>query len=65
MNIKVDMSEVEAGLKKYSDKTKNGTQKALRDTIVNITDDVINIHPWKTQTGNNSRSIKFEIKTGG
>jgi len=62
MNIKVDMSEVEAGMKKFTAKAQKATEQAMKDTVVLIANDVINIHPWKTRTGNNARSIKYEAK---
>lgn len=61
MNIKVDISEVQAGLKLYGAKAQNAAQKAMRDTVVLIANDVIKIHPWKTRTGNNSRSIAYGV----
>ena len=62
MNIKVDMSEVEAGMKKFKAKAQKAAEQAMKDTVVLIANDVISIHPWKTRTGNNARSIKFEVK---
>lgn len=65
MNITIDMKEVQANIKKASPKVVKAAEDALRDTVVLIANDVINIHPWKTRTGNNSRSIKYMITQGG
>lgn len=48
--------------KQASQQVETATEKALKNVVVDIANDVIKIHPWKTQTGNNSRSIKFEAK---
>ena len=42
----------------------DASKKALKDVVTDISEDVINIHPWKTRSGNNSRSIKFEMGPG-
>ena len=52
-------------IKEAQDKLGDGTKKALVLTVADIARDVINIHPWRTQTGNNSRSIKYEVGPGG
>lgn len=52
-NLKTDEACAEA---------KRAGEKALKNVIVAIANDVIKIHPWKTRTGNNSRSIQFEVK---
>lgn len=46
-------------------KVERAVEKGLKNVIIDIANDVINIHPWKTETGNNSRSIKYEIGPGG
>jgi len=61
MNIKVDMTEVTKGLKKYEAKVASAAQQAMKETVVIIANEVINIHPWKTRTGNNSRSIAYTV----
>jgi len=55
--VRTVMKTQEAGKK-----VEDATERALVNVIAAIASDVINIHPWKTQTGNNSRSIKFEAK---
>ena len=42
-----------------------GIEEGLKDTVADIANMVISDHPWKTQTGNNSRSIKYEVGPGG
>ncbi len=64
MKIKADFV-VNLKTKEIQDKVKKATRQGLVDVITDIANDVINIHPWKTQTGNNSRSIKFEVGPGG
>jgi len=44
---------------------KEAARLGIRDTLVPITNDIINIHPWKTRTGNNSRSITSEVSGMG
>jgi len=61
MNIKVDMAGVIKGLKKYEAKVQAAEKQAMKETVVAIASDVIKIHPWKTRTGNNSRSIAYGI----
>ena len=60
MNIKVDMSEVEAGMKKFTAKAQKATEQAMKDTVVLIAADSIKGSPFLT--GNNRRSIKYEVK---
>jgi len=43
-------------------KVNKASEKGLKDVIVDIANAVIKDHPWKTRTGNNSRSIKYEAK---
>ena len=47
--------------KEAGDKMHKAAEKSLKDVIVAITNTVIKVHPWKNISGNNSRSIKFEI----
>jgi len=61
MNIKIDMSEVEAGMKKFKAKAQKAAEQAMKEVVVDIANDVIKIHPWKTRTGNNSRSIAYGV----
>ena len=46
------------------DKVKKANQRGLTDVVTDIANMVINEHPWKTQTGHNSRSIKYEVGPG-
>ena len=50
--------------KEVQAKVNNATKKSLLNVVVAIANDVIKIHPWKTVTGNNSRSIRFEVGPG-
>ncbi len=50
--------------KEVVDKVKKATEQGLKDIVTDIANMVINEHPWKTQTGNNSRSIKYEVGPG-
>lgn len=59
MNVKVDISEAKEGLKKYGNKAENAAQKAMKDTVVLISNDSIQGSP--VLTGNNRRSIKYTI----
>jgi HK97 gp10 family phage protein len=45
--------------------TNEAIRLGLRDTIVTIHKDVMEIHPWQTQTGNNSRSIRSQVSGMG
>ena len=47
------------------DQVNKAGKKALMKAIVAIAGTVIKEHPWKTQTGNNSRSIMYEVGPGG
>ena len=49
-------------IKEAKNKVNKAGEKALKDTITDIAEEVITIHPWKNVTGNNSRSIKYEVK---
>ncbi len=51
--------------KEVKDKVHQSSKQAIADVIRDIANDVIKIHPWKNVTGNNSRSIKFEVGPGG
>jgi len=64
MKIKMDVI-LNLKTKEVIDKVNKATKKAIKDVVVDIANDVINIHPWKTRTGNNSRSIKYEVGPGG
>ena len=46
-------------------KCKEAARLGIRDTLVPITSDIINIHPWKNRTGNNMRSIAMEVSGMG
>ena len=49
--------------KEVQDKVKKATQKALKDVVVDIANDTIQGSP--VDTGNNRRSIMFEVGPGG
>ncbi len=40
------------------------TKQGLTDSVTDIANMVISDHPWKTQTGTNARSIKYEVGPG-
>jgi len=48
--------------KEATDKVEKASGQGLKDVITDIANMVIKEHPWKTQTGNNARSIMFEAK---
>jgi len=56
MKVRTNLKTKEVG-----DKVKGASEKALVNVIVAIVNDIIKIHPWKTQTGNNSRSIAYGV----
>ena len=56
--------EVNLKNKEVQAKVNSATKRSLLNVVVAIANDVIKIHPWKTVTGNNSRSIKFEVGPG-
>lgn len=60
MNVKVDLSEVKAGMKKLDAKTREAGERAMKDVVILIANDSIAGSP--VLTGNNRRSIKFEAK---
>ena len=62
INVKIDDAEVLRNMEKLGDKFKPAIEAGLRDTIILIANTVIKEHPWKTRTGNNSRSIAYEAK---
>jgi HK97 gp10 family phage protein len=62
MNIKVNVDTSNLRLEQAKEKIQKATQKALKDTVIDIAREVIEIHPWKTRTGNNNRSIKYEMQ---
>ncbi len=43
-------------------KVENAGKDAIKDLVVAIANTAIKEHPWKTRTGNNARSIKYEAK---
>lgn len=49
--------------KEVEDKVKKATEQGLKDAIVDIANDAI--HGSPVLTGNNRRSIKFEVGPGG
>ncbi|MBA7640127.1 hypothetical protein ES703_47792 [subsurface metagenome] len=63
MKIKADF-KVNLKSKEVQDKVKKATQQGLIDSVGAIANTVIHEHPWKTQTGTNSRSIKYEVGPG-
>lgn len=46
--------------KEASEAVAKAARLAMRDTVVDVANEAINVHPWKNQTGNNMRSIKYE-----
>ncbi len=50
-------------VKEVQDKVKKANQQGLKDTVVDIANDAIKGSP--VLTGNNRRSIKFEVGPGG
>jgi len=62
IDVKVDDAEVRRNLGKLTDKMKKAMEEGMKDLIVDIANTVIKVHPWKTRTGNNSRSIRYEVK---
>ena len=57
LNVKVEMN---LHTKEAIEVVAKAAQLAMRDTVVDVANTVINVHPWKNRTGNNSRSIKYE-----
>ena len=49
--------------KEVEDKVKKATQQAMKDTVVDIANDAIKGSPYLT--GNNARSIMYEVGPGG
>ncbi len=49
--------------KEVQNKVKKATEKALRDVVTDIANDAIKFSP--KVTGNNARSIKYEVGPGG
>lgn len=62
MKIKTDFI-MNLKTKEAQEKVKNATKKALRDVVTDIAKDAIRGSP--KLTGNNMRSIKFEVGPGG
>jgi hypothetical protein len=60
VSVKLNLKTTEA-----LETIKKAAREGMRDTIVPITNDVINIHPWKNRTGNNMLSIKSEVSGMG
>ena len=38
---------------------------AMKDTVIDVANEVMNVHPWKNRTGNKMRSIKYEVSGFG
>lgn len=57
-DIKLNLKTKEA-----QDSVKKATQKALKNVATDIANDAIHNSPWLT--GNNARSIMFEVGPGG
>ena len=49
--------------KEVTDKLEKATKQAIKDVVSDIAQDAINKSPYLT--GNNARSIKFEVGPGG
>lgn len=62
MKLKVDM-KLDLKIKEVQDKVKKANQQAMKDTVVDIANDAIKGSP--VDTGNNMRSIMFEVGPGG
>ena len=62
MKLKVDF-KLNLKTKEVEDKVKKAIQLGMRDTVVDIANDVIKGSPYLT--GNNARSIMFEVGPGG
>jgi len=60
VKVKIDLTEVKAGMKKLDKNTQQAAEKAMKDTVVLIARDSIQGSP--VLTGNNRRSIKYEVK---
>lgn len=63
MKFKTDVT-VDLKTKEVRKKVNDATKKSILAVVVAISNDVIKIHPWKTVTGNNSRSIMYEVGPG-
>jgi len=57
LSVKVEMN---LKTKEAIETVQKAARLAMRDTVVDVANTVINVHPWKNRTGNNSRSIKYE-----
>ncbi len=64
MKIKADFI-LNLKTKEVKDKVKKATKESIKNVVVDIANMVINEHPWKNQSGNNSRSIRYEVGPGG
>ncbi len=62
MKITVDF-KLNLKTKEVEDKVKKATKQALKDSVTDIANDAIKMSP--VLTGNNRRSIKFEVGPGG
>ena len=62
LNVTVELNLRDAEVKA---EVKTAAQKAMRDTVVDIANTAMTVHPWKNQTGNNMRSIKYEASGFG
>ena len=64
MKITVDII-TNLKIKEAIDTVNKATKESLVDTVAAIANTAINVHPWKNQTGNNMRSIMYEVGPGG
>lgn len=62
MKIMTDF-KINLKTKEVEDKVKKATKRGLQDVVVDIANDAIKLSP--VLTGNNRRSIKFEVGAGG
>ena len=62
MKIKTDVV-MNLKTKEVQAKIEKSRRRALRDTVVDIARDAIKMSPWLT--GNNARSLKYEVGPGG
>ena len=50
--------------KEVLEKVEKAYEYSAKEVIVLITNTIKTVHPWKTDTGNNTRSITFEVGPG-
>ena len=50
--------------KEVQEKVRRAVKESLRDTVADIANTAIKDHPYRDRTGNNTRSIRFEVGPG-